>query len=35
MVHFHFPSSNNVADYEALIKDLHIAIELGIRQLDV
>ena len=35
MVHFHFPSSNNVAEYEALINDLCIAIELGIRRLDV
>ena len=30
MVHIHFPSSNNVAEYEALINVLHIAIELGI-----
>ena len=30
MVHLHFPSSNNVAEYEALIKGLRIAIELGI-----
>jgi len=35
MVHIHFPSSNNVAEYEALINGLCIAIELGIRQLDV
>ena len=35
MVHFHFPSSNNVAEYEALINGLRIAIELGIRWLDV
>ena len=35
MVHLHFPSSNNVAKYEALINGLHIAIELGIRCLDV
>ena len=34
MVCIHFPS-NNVAKYEALINDLHIAIELGIRWLDV
>jgi len=34
MVHIHFPSSNNVAEYEALINDLRIAIELGIQQLD-
>ena len=30
-----FPSSNNVAEYEALINSLRITIELGIRQLDV
>ncbi|XP_066392347.1 uncharacterized protein [Miscanthus floridulus] len=35
MVCIHFPSSNNVAEYEALINGLHIAIELGIRCLDV
>ena len=35
MVHIHFPSSNNVAKYEALINGLRIAIELGIRWLDV
>ena len=35
MVHIHFPSSNNVAEYEALINGLHITIELGIRCLDI
>ena len=35
MVCIHFPSSNNVAEYEALINGLLIAIELGIRRLDV
>ena len=30
MVRIHFPSSNNVAEYEALINVLRIAIELGI-----
>ena len=30
MVQLHFPSSNNVAEYEALINGLCIAIELGI-----
>ena len=35
MVHIHFPSYNNVAEYEALINSLRIAIELGIRWLDV
>jgi ribonuclease HI len=31
MVRVHFPTSNNVAEYEALINSLRIAIELGIR----
>ena len=35
MVRIHFPSSNNVAEYEALIDGLRIAIELGIRWLDL
>ena len=35
MVHLHFPSSNNVAEYEALINGLRIAVELGIRWLNV
>ena len=35
MVHLHFPSSNNVAKYEALINGLRIAIEQGIRRLDI
>ena len=35
MVRIHFPSSNNVAEYEALIKGLRVAIELGIRWLNV
>ena len=35
MVRIHFPSSNNVAKYETLINGLRIAIELGIRRLDV
>jgi ribonuclease HI len=30
MVRLHFPTSNNVAEYEALINGLRIAIELGI-----
>ena len=30
MVHLHFPSSNNVAEYEAFVNGLRIAIELGI-----
>ena len=35
MVRVHFPSSNNVAEYEALINGLRIAIELNIRCLNV
>jgi len=35
MVRLHFPSSNNVAEYEALINGLCITIELGIRCLDI
>ena len=35
MVQLHFPSSNNMAEYEALVNGLCIAIELGIRRLDV
>ena len=30
MVRIHFPSSNNVAEYEALINDLCITVKLGI-----
>ncbi|XP_066375081.1 uncharacterized protein [Miscanthus floridulus] len=35
MVRLHFPSSNNVAKYEALVNVLRIAIKLGIRCLDI
>ena len=35
MVRIHFPASNNVAEYEALINGLRIAIELGIRRLNI
>ena len=35
MVRLHFPLSNNVAEYEAHINGLHIAIELGIQRLDI
>ena len=34
-IRIHFPVSNNVAEYEALINGLRIAIELGIQRLDV
>ena len=35
MVRIHFPFSNNVVEYEALKNGLLIAIELGIRWLDI
>jgi ribonuclease HI len=31
VIRFHFPTSNNMAEYEALINGLRIAIELGIQ----
>jgi ribonuclease HI len=31
MVRLHFPASNNLAEYEALINGLHVTIKLGIR----
>jgi ribonuclease HI len=31
----HFVASNNVAEYEALVNGMRIAIELGVRRLDV
>jgi ribonuclease HI len=34
VVRLHFPVSNNVAEYEALVNGLRIAIELGVRRLD-
>jgi ribonuclease HI len=30
----HFPASNNMAEYEALVNGLRIAVELGVRRLD-
>jgi ribonuclease HI len=35
MVRLHFPASNNVVDYEALINGLRIAVELGIECLKI
>jgi ribonuclease HI len=35
IVCLHFPASNNIVEYEALINGLRIAIELGIIRLDV
>jgi ribonuclease HI len=31
----HFPASNNMAEYEALLCDLKVAIEIGVKRLDV
>jgi len=35
VVRIHFPASNNMAEYEALLSGLRIAIKLGVKQLDV
>jgi ribonuclease HI len=35
IIRLHFPASNNVAEYEALVAGLWITIELGVRHLDV
>jgi ribonuclease HI len=35
MVRLHFPASNNAAEYEALINGLWIAVELGIKRLEI
>jgi len=35
MIRLHFPASNNMAEYEALLDGLRIAIKLGIKNLDV
>ena len=34
-IHLHFPASNNVAEYEALVNGMRIAIELGVRHLEI
>jgi ribonuclease HI len=34
VIRLHFPASNNVAEYEALVNGLHITVELGVRCLD-
>jgi hypothetical protein len=34
-VRLHFPVSNNMAEYEALLCSLRISIETGIKRLDV
>ena len=35
MIRLHFPASNNMAEYEALLSGRRIAIELGVKRLDV
>jgi ribonuclease HI len=35
VIRLHFATSNNVAEYEALVNGLHITIELGVRHLNV
>ena len=35
VIRLHFPASNNIAEYEALLSGLRIAIELGVKRLDV
>ena len=35
VIRLHFPVSNNMAEYEALLSGLHVAIELGVKCLDV
>jgi hypothetical protein len=35
LVRLHFPTSNNATEYEALINGLRIAMELGIKQLEI
>ena len=35
MIRLHFAASNNATKYEALVNGLQIAIELGVRRLDV
>jgi ribonuclease HI len=34
VIRLHFPASNSVAKYEALVNGLRIAVELGVRRLD-
>jgi len=35
VIRLHFPVSNNMAEYEALLSGLRIAIELSVKRLDV
>jgi ribonuclease HI len=34
VLRLHFPASNNVAEYEALVNGLRITVELGVQRLD-
>jgi ribonuclease HI len=34
VIRLHFPASNNVAEYKALVNGLRITVELGVRRLD-
>jgi ribonuclease HI len=34
VIRLHFPASNNMAEYEALVNGLHITVKLGVRRLD-
>jgi ribonuclease HI len=34
VIRLHFPASNNVAEYEALVNGMRFAVELGVRRLD-
>jgi ribonuclease HI len=34
VIRLHFPASNNMAEYEALVNGLRIAVELGVQRLD-
>jgi ribonuclease HI len=35
VIRLHFPASNNVAEYEALVRGLRITVKLGVWHLDV
>ena len=35
VVRMHFPASNNVAEYEAMVNGMKIAVELGIWRLEI
>jgi hypothetical protein len=34
VLHLHFPASNNVAEYEALVNGMRIAVKLGVQRLN-